>query len=350
MFVATDDKISTFNGRFATNATAAKVDWSGATIRFSVYQTSSVLVLLEGNSQWSVRVNGSVTGVISSARANATGIIAARGLCKGSTHVVTLLKMDEALCGAVTFTGVILDEGGKLAPATPVPSRRMAFLGDSITCGYGSLGTAPCPGYSCGASPHAPHNETNWESAYWSYGAVLGRHFEADTQIICVSGAGFAHAWKKNPQDPSKGGMSEKFALVLGSQPNTSSNLIDPGAWIPDAVIINIGTNDMGIPHGNVSAVWVTTYLQFLHRWRAAWPNTTFFLGCFPMLGNPGDNPAIRIVANAFNDDKTHVLEFDSLHASYGKGCYGHPNITGHAMMANMTGNVISKVLGWDGD
>ena len=31
----------------------------------------------------------------------------------------------------------------------------------------------------------------------------------------------------------------------------------------------------------------------------------------------------------------------------YGKGCYGHPNVTGHAEMANLTSGVMGAVLGW---
>ena len=48
---------------------------------------------------------------------------------------------------------------------------------------------------------------------------------------------------------------------------------VDPAAWVPDAVVINIGTNDVGVPHGNTSSIWVQTYLTFLRKWRKAWPS-----------------------------------------------------------------------------
>ena len=110
---------------------------------------------------------------------------------------------------------------------------------DSITCGYGALGVAPCPGYSCGAPADAPKNSSNWESGYYSYRSVsmdqsssgsagtseiygsmlrdcvcaslvLGRWFSADTQTICVSGAGFAHQWNKPGVSPTQGGSTNK--------------------------------------------------------------------------------------------------------------------------------------------
>jgi lysophospholipase L1-like esterase len=344
-----DPSVQLLNGRFERNATAgtARADWTGATVAFTVTGTSSVALQIIGSSQWAVVVDGVETGVVQSAPPQSQPVTLATGLSLTGSHTVSAIKMLEALCGPATISGVVMDAGGKLLPPPPPPARRLAFLGDSITCGYGALGVAPCPGYSCGAPSNAPKNESNWESGYFSYSMVLGRRFKADTQTICVSGAGFAHQWNKPGVAPTHGGMTEKFGMVLGSGPDEGSNLVDPAAWVPDALVINIGTNDVGVPHSNTSSVWVQTYLTFLKHWRAVWPHTHFFLGCFPMLQGDGMTPAIQLVADALADTKTTVLSFPKLQTTYGKGCYGHPSVAGHAAMAEATGAVLGKALGW---
>jgi lysophospholipase L1-like esterase len=343
---ALDKNINLLNGRFQLNATSgvATCDWSGATIEFTVTGTTSVMALLDGSSQWAVILDGQFFSVVQAHNPPAHGVRIASGLDKRSPHTLRLVKMNEGMCGPVSFAGVVLDDSlAKLLPSPPLPTRKLAFLGDSITCGYGVLGTAPCPGYNCGAPPNATVNHTNWESAYWSYASVLGRKFKADAQNVCRSGAGFAHGWDKHP--PPSDNLDQLFSRILSSDPNS---IMDPSSWVPDAVVINVGTNDMGIPHNSTSSIWVQTYLTFLRKWRKIWPDTVFFLGCFPMLNNPGDDPALVLVAEAFADNKTHLLSFDQLHANYGRGCYGHPNVTGHALMAQLTGRVLSEVLGWN--
>ena len=238
-FSALDPNVQLLNGRFAKNASTGTVrtDWTGATITVAVSGTASVALNVTGSSQWTVSVDGTVTLVVQSASPQPQLTVIASGLSKTAAHTVSAMKMMEALCGPVTLSGVVLDAGGKLLPAPSPPERRLAFLGDSITCGYGAMGVAPCSGYSCGAPVDAAKNISNWESGYDSYGAILGRRFKADSQIVCVSGAGFAHAWKTSPVDQT--GMVARFGQVLGSQPNVPSNGIDP-AWVPDAVVVNI--------------------------------------------------------------------------------------------------------------
>jgi len=207
-------------------------------------------------------------------------------------YLFSLVKLNEAICGPVAFKGILLRDGphARLLEPPARPHRKLAFLGDSITCGYGALGVQPCPGYNCGAPAHG--SLLNWESAYSSYGSVLGRRFHADTQIICVSGAGFAHNYSF-PSNATAGGLTERFDYILGSGGNVSQNMVEPGAWEPDALVINVGTNDGEVPHSNTSSIWEQVYLRFLRKWRARWPNTIFLLGCFPMLAPPGEDPAI---------------------------------------------------------
>ena len=62
------------------------------------------------------------------------------------SHKVTLVKRTEAFVGnTVTFRGFVVD--GQTVLPTPSPTnapRKLEVIGDSITCGYGNVGTFPC--------------------------------------------------------------------------------------------------------------------------------------------------------------------------------------------------------------
>jgi hypothetical protein len=73
------------------------------------------------------------------------------------THSVVLRKRTEALFGVVTFRGFAVAGASEaesfFIPAVKVAradgardsSRRIEFVGDSISCGYGIEGHPPCP-------------------------------------------------------------------------------------------------------------------------------------------------------------------------------------------------------------
>ena len=68
-FPALDPNVQLTNGRFATNTSDGSVrfDWTGATIAVRVTGTTSVAMNLTGSSQWTVLVDGAVSGVVQSA-------------------------------------------------------------------------------------------------------------------------------------------------------------------------------------------------------------------------------------------------------------------------------------------
>ena len=213
-----------------------------------------------------------------------------------------------------------------------------------------------------------------------SYALHATQAFSADTQTVCVSGGGFAHSVSSGLFVNSSSELNPTARIQVTNYPNTSmddvfwrvltadsaSPGIDTSAWQPAAVVINLGTNDISIPHATKGDLWVTTYVAFLRRLRAAYPAAHFLLGCFPMgtsaptlratrrttsslFSFPATymNDAIRIVVQAFADqaNKTTYLDFADIKG--GQGCYGHPSAIGHAAMADATQAVLSEVLGW---
>lgn len=63
------------------------------------------------------------------------------------THDLVVIRRTEASTGIVSFGGIsVVSTAVNLAskPKTAARTRKIEAIGDSLTCGYGDLGTYPC--------------------------------------------------------------------------------------------------------------------------------------------------------------------------------------------------------------
>lgn len=136
-------------------------------------------------------------------------------------------------------------KGGKFLPVEE-PCCRLEFIGDSLTSGEGIVGA---------------RNEVDWTPALFHPGhgwaKLTADLMGADFRIISQSGWGIRSSWDNVPQHalPLQYGKvcgtaaGDKNAAMGAQEPN------DFSLWRPDAILINLGTNDagaMGMPawHG----------------------------------------------------------------------------------------------------
>src|SRR5262249_17739899 len=76
------------------------------------------------------------------------------------------------------------------APAPPpAPARLVEIVGDSISAGFGNLGSEEHPGYGPDPRGGCPFT-TETESAYQAYGPVAARAVGADWSVLAGSGWG----------------------------------------------------------------------------------------------------------------------------------------------------------------
>lgn len=117
----------------------------------------------------------------------------------------------------------------------PAPSCRLEFIGDSLTSGEGLVGAL---------------EETDWVPALFSasqtWAKLTADHLKADFRLISQSGWGVRSSWDNDPArtlpsiyDRVCGPDMGLKGQVMGSQ-----CLHDFQSWQPDAVIVNLGTND----------------------------------------------------------------------------------------------------------
>ncbi|HEV8245517.1 MAG TPA: hypothetical protein VGP93_07105, partial [Polyangiaceae bacterium] len=108
----------------------------------------------------------------------------------------------------------------------------------------------------------------------------------------------------------------------------------------PDAVIIDIGTNDMNSGM-NVSATFKSTYGTFLGVLRTKYPNAVIYCGSHE--GNLSTDIQAVVTTAA---DSAHVKYILLSGASHG-ACDGHLDAAGHQTYANLVVAAVKADLGW---
>ena len=226
---------------------------------------------------------------------------------------------------------------------TTLRPRRIEFLGDSITAGF------------CNLCDSTGTNTAATESYADSWANLICQSFDAECHTSAWSGYGVV--------ENCCGGktlMSDVWRRTLASVP--SSNASDPhgtnagnvwnfSTWIPDVVVINLGTNDELQSRPNNIEKYNATYLSLLQQASAEYGSgTIFFLACGPMSESYCD-PVDWILdqASVLGIRAKFLDQRGFLDGKHGKSCCGHPSATVDRAMAEAGAAVIGNVTGWRG-
>jgi len=115
--------------------------------------------------------------------------------------------------------------------------------------------------------------------------------------------------------------------------------------WKPDAVVINLGTNDYSTNPQPPRDIFETGYYNFINYIRSKYPqNLRLFLVCGPIIGNPCCEYIQEVAGNI---GATYINMQNILTYPNDYGCDGHPNIYGHKKMYDVAFPVIQKVMQW---
>lgn len=143
-------------------------------------------------------------------------------------HVVEVLRLSE---GDVPLRLRQVELRGDsaephLLPPPPPKARRITFVGDSITCGFGC---------------NAPISQDffSWEEdACYAYAYLTAKELDADFQMVSISGQGLARAFN--------GERGILFSEYFTYRSRGKRTPYDYSEFVPHVVVVNGGTNDTG--------------------------------------------------------------------------------------------------------
>lgn len=232
----------------------------------------------------------------------------ARGLDSGK-HSVKVTLCSEGLYKNPKFYGFAIEDDAELTkPADK--TYKFEFIGNSITCGYGTEVT-----------DRSPFNDSTSNFCH-SFAYKTANEFNAEAMVIARSGIG---VYRNYDNQADFGLMPEVYEKSWLS----SSTMWDFSKYTPDVVFINLGTNDANeknpIPFSEED--FETAYRSFLNTIISHYPNSKYVLltGC--MLSGTGLSK-VKAILNAIQTDYTtesHPFYRFDFKTVAGTGANWHP-------------------------
>lgn len=254
---------------------------------------------------------------------------------KTRTAVIKVLKLSEAPMSLVAIKEIIAD---KIKP-TPEKKLKIEIIGDSITCGYGVDAKNELEDFS-----------TSTEDVTRAYSYKTVTDLDADYSFVSYSGHGIisgytAEAIKKESELVPP--YYEKFAFSRGGTDDFNAFDVewDFSRFVPDLVIINLGTNDSSYCLDKEDRIneYIARYEDFLGVVRKRNKNAVIL----SILGLMGTSlcPAVEKTVENFKkntgDEKIFTLRLTEQKPENGYGANYHPTEKSHRLAAD---ELIAKI------
>lgn len=287
-------------GRWDVSSTVATAHWTGAYLQTAFTGTSVKVKARNAVYFYASIDNGSY---VYYAGVSGTVNLTPKPLSTG-THTLRI----EYRSGDLAFEGLVLAAGAQTVPPS-VPSGLLEFVGDSITAGS-KTGRLALDSYG------------------WKTGELLHlRHTQIARSGYCLVAASRCV------------GQSTQFF----DTDSTGSVPWDFSRYQASAVIINLGTNDLG--HGVTSAQFQSAYTTFLRNIRAKYPNAAIFVMEAFNRVYLNETKAAVSARNSAGDAKVYYVDTTGWLTSSDYVDGTHPNPQGHTIVANHLAPIIAAKI-----
>ena len=314
----------------------ASFNYPGTTIEAS-FQGSSLKMLCRPKSGYFMaQIDGCEPFKVGFNAERDSVVTLAAALPKG-VHHAKVMYVIEGLFRKPEFRGFVLDKGCQLVEALALAERKIEFIGNSITCGYGveSINMS---------DPFEDETENHW----LTYANIVSDSLKAQHTSISRSGIGVYRNYN-GPKTGDADNMPWQYEYTLFDQHDEKW---DFAKYQPQLVCINLGTNDLSTKNYDIQ-LYEKNYRMFLKTVRSKYPHAKIVMLTGPMLGEKESSKQRtvldRICADANKTDKNiYRFDFCFQKGDLGYGASWHPSMLQHRKMAAELLPFLRKLMNWN--
>lgn len=295
-------------GRWTTTAVPYVPNWAGAYLKTD-FTGTTVKLKQRGTIEFWASIDAGA--FVDHKNVSGTVDLTPTKLAAGThTLVVSYRQVAGSYTGDAVFGGLVLDPGAHTA-APAVSGKLVEFVGDSITAGA-----------------------TTTELALTDYAWLVGRQLGVEHTQIAQGGACLVET----------GGCVGLSARFVNTSAATGSPVWDFARYQADAVVINLGTND--VAYSVHTPQFQAAYITFLHLVRSKYPHAAIFAMETFSKRYAAQTQAAVAALNAGGDHNVYFVNTEGWVPANGFSPDGlHPNDLGHRAIAAKLAPIIAAHL-----
>lgn len=248
-------------------------------------------------------------------------------------HTVEVVRVTEGFLGLAHFKGFALDHDAEVLDWQTAHDRKIEFIGDSITCGYGVEANDP-----------KEHFTPATENFCLGYSGLTARRLDADYLVVSRSGIGMVRNYD-GPYDGSDNAMPDIYPQTFYTETEPKW---DFDRFTPDVVCINLGTNDFSTTGVNVDN-YVSAYVTFAGKVLDRYPEAELVVLEGPMNNSKELRAALDRVVDQLQEQAPERVHFFELSAQgeLGYGADYHPNRAQSRRNADELTAYLADLMDW---
>lgn len=264
-------------------------------------------------------------------------------------HLVKLMYAIEGYEMYPEFWGFVLDEGKKLVDAPAYSDRKIEFIGNSITCGYGNEGLKK-----------EEHFDYATENHYYSYASMTARSLGAQHWVVARSGIGAYRNYNGPKTGNPESNILAQYEYIgyawkpeLRQEASFLKERWDFGRYQPDVVCINLGTNDLSTPNFDLTLL-KQNYHKLLKMVRQYNPKAKIVFLTGTMLYDKESALQKQVLnevaaeAKKAGDKEIYRFDMDPINGEEWYGNDWHPNVYMDEKMAGELTAYLRKLMNWN--
>lgn len=257
-------------------------------------------------------------------------------------YTVKIIKLSEAANSIIGIKSIDVTSKGDIKP-TEEKDLKIEFIGDSITCGYG-----------VDDEDKEHHFSTSTEDATKAYAFKTAALLDADYSLVSFSGHGIISGYSGDGNKVEEQTVPPVYTK-LGKSYATGGNIsLDETDWdfsrfVPDIVVVNLGTNDASYAGSDKDKRkdYTDSYVEFIKLIREKNPDA-HILCTLGIMGTDlcaSMHDAVDAYKSETGDEKISYMDFDAQSASDGYAADWHPTEKTHTKAAEKLAEEIRSLI-----